>query len=164
MIRPDFITNLKTQHLNFGAVAINSTVKECITIQNIKSKRLKLQTNTMAMIQNYLSGETISLIVTILQPNGPFYCPNLKNFILGPEATLNLPINFKPVHEDEVTEYLEIRAGKTIYPLKLSGRGVAVQLHMNPEFLVYRLEAQRGGRTMITLEVTKNMLSLYIYI
>lgn len=93
--------------------------------------------------------------ITILQPTGPFYCPDIKNFIIGPEAALNVPFCFTPKENELVVEYVELRAGKTIYPLKISGKGVDVIVTMKPEFLVYRLEAPRGGRTMLSLEVIR---------
>lgn len=36
VIRPDFIINLKTQHLDFGSVTIGTATTEFIAIQNIK--------------------------------------------------------------------------------------------------------------------------------
>lgn len=92
--------------------------------------------------------------LTLLQPTGPFYCPDLKKIILGPEASIKFPISFTPLYENLIVEeYAEIRAGKTICPLKISGKGVAVYLTMNPQFLVYRVEAQRGGKSLINFDV-----------
>lgn len=170
VIRPDFITNLRTQHLDFGSVAINSTAKEYIAIQNIKSKYFSPLEGATESLYQWLPlqlfypfpAEAIRPTLTILLPTGPFYCPDLKYFTLGPEATFNLPINFTPLHENEVVEYAEIRSGKTVYPLKITGRGVRVHLGINPEFVVYRMEAQRGGRTMLTLEVTKTLSSCFL--
>lgn len=100
--------------------------------------------------------EEITPSVTLLSPTGPFSCPNLKNSALPPESTLNLPITFVPEHEDLVTEYIEIKSRKTIYCLKLTGRGTLPNIFMRPEFLVYRLEAPAGGHVYLPLEVAKN--------
>lgn len=40
VIRPTFITNLISQRLDFGLVAIGMEVKKSITLQNIKSSQV----------------------------------------------------------------------------------------------------------------------------
>lgn len=41
VVKPDFVTNLKTQHFHFGTVAVDTTATEYITVQNITSIFIK---------------------------------------------------------------------------------------------------------------------------
>lgn len=50
-------------------------------------------------------------------------------------------------------EYLEIRANRTVYSLKLTGRGVCPVFKIVPDFVVCRLEAKIGGFSDCSLEV-----------
>lgn len=107
-------------------------------------------------LESPILDEPIEPTISLFSPIGPFSSLSLQNIKLPSEATMHLPIFFAPSYEEEVLEYIEIRAGKTICPLKISGRGVVPQLSINPEFLVFRLEAERESRTTLTLEVTPN--------
>lgn len=92
--------------------------------------------------------------MTPLCPVGPFTCPNYRDLLLGPEAVFSLPICFAPTEEKYYEEHLEITSAKTITSVKISGQGVVPSVTVNPQYVVYRLEADAGGFTVLALEVS----------
>ncbi|KAF2893015.1 hypothetical protein ILUMI_13155 [Ignelater luminosus] len=134
VVRPSFVSNLNTQHIDFGSVTVGMTARKVLSIQNIQY-------------------EPIKPTVTILSPTGFFTCPSPRNIVLPPQHLLQLPLKFTPLEEKQVIEYFEIKAGSTICPLIVSGEGHSCNITINPDFLVCRLEASTGDFADCTIEI-----------
>ncbi|KAJ8964226.1 hypothetical protein NQ314_005055 [Rhamnusium bicolor] len=81
--KPDFITNLKLQRIDFGKVAIGMKKIEPIILQNI----------------NYTE---IEPKLSLLNPMGPFGVPYMESLRVPPEHFLELPIIFEPSIDGQV--------------------------------------------------------------
>nr|XP_023018778.1 uncharacterized protein LOC111507668 isoform X1 [Leptinotarsa decemlineata] len=134
VIRPDFITNLKQQRINFGTTAVGMVSTEYIILQNIKYSAIKPK-------------------ISLLNPVGPFRVPHLRNWDLPPENYLKLPIKFEPRIDEKVEEYFEISSGETILPLILEGTGILPDLEFKPNVLVYRLDTKSNKVAECDLEI-----------
>ncbi|XP_072380055.1 uncharacterized protein [Diabrotica undecimpunctata] len=120
VVRPDFISKLNFQRIDFGSVVAGmSEVKEII-IQNIKY-------------------EIITIRTSLLNPTGPFSIDYGKNLTILPESYLKLPIKFSPTNQQQFEEYVEITSTNTILPLVLQGFGVAASVSFSPAFVICRL-------------------------
>uniref|UniRef100_A0A6P7G2Y8 Uncharacterized protein LOC114333653 n=1 Tax=Diabrotica virgifera virgifera TaxID=50390 RepID=A0A6P7G2Y8_DIAVI len=120
VVRPDFISKLNFQRIDFGSVVTGmSEVKEII-IQNIKY-------------------EIITLGTSLLNPTGPFSMDYAKKLSILPESYLKIPIKFSPTNQQKFEEYFEISSTSTILPLVLQGFGVAPSVSFSPPFVICRL-------------------------
>ncbi|KAK9874123.1 hypothetical protein WA026_002476 [Henosepilachna vigintioctopunctata] len=84
VIPPDFIHDQKSQHLDFGQVAIGESRKKIITVQNIKYNDITVRTS-------------------ILRPHGNFTCPNFDPVQLPSESFLRIPITYTATQEENAT-------------------------------------------------------------
>ncbi|CAH1155492.1 unnamed protein product [Phaedon cochleariae] len=134
VVRPDFITNLKTQRINFGNVAVGMSKTEHIILQNIQYNSIKPKTS-------------------LLNPVGPFRIPYMRDTNVPPEHYLKLPVIFEPVENNQVEEYFEITSGRTILSLILDGKGVTPEIDFKPNNSVFRLESPKNKAAECTLQI-----------
>ncbi|XP_076253985.1 uncharacterized protein LOC143192492 isoform X1 [Rhynchophorus ferrugineus] len=134
VVRPEFITDLNLQRIDFGKCAIGMSVSKKIVIQNIKYDNIKPK-------------------VSVLNPLGPFSIPCKTNFDLPPEHYLNIPLKFTPTASEKITEYFEIRTNSTVLPLILCGEGFPPNINITPEFTVYRLETKSNRLAELSLKI-----------
>ncbi|XP_057653697.1 uncharacterized protein LOC130892333 [Diorhabda carinulata] len=120
VVRPDFISNLKLQRVDFGNVAVGMSDNKNVIIQNIKYDTIEIKTN-------------------LLNPVGPFSVSYIKNPKIPGECYMNLPLKFSPKSNEFFEEYIEITSGTTVLPLILQGVGVDTKVTFSPDFLVCRL-------------------------
>lgn len=99
-MKPCFITDLSSQHLDFGAVAIGASSRQIVLIRNILCKHI--DQSFVSKLKINVSDEPIQISSSVLSPVGPFACFNPQNLQLDAENLLKLPIAFTPTQEKTV--------------------------------------------------------------
>lgn len=135
VIRPDFITNLKIQRINFGKVPIGAGKTEEIVIQNIKYQDIVIKTS-------------------LLNPAGPFRVPYIKQLLVPSEHFFKLPVKFEPQADRYFEEYFEVTSDRTTLSLILEGESILPDIIFNPNFLVCRMETSKNTKAECEIYIT----------